>query len=114
MNIMGTIDTSQYKTLYIQAAKSYFNQIDSCVAALRANANDATALQNLHIAFHSLKGQNFAMGFTDLANTCLEVEHVCKNAMEKKIPVSPAVLAEIDEALPILKKAVTDYENSPR
>lgn len=71
---MTNTDLSSYKSLYLQTAKEYIEKITASLGQLLSDVSNKEALNNLHIASHSLKSQSQVMGFTDIADLCLRIE----------------------------------------
>ena len=73
---MVKVDLSGYKNLYLQTAKEYLNKLSVSLDELSRDVSNKEALNNLHIASHSLKSQSQVMGFIDIT--------VLSGAIEKK------------------------------
>ena len=67
---------SDYKNLYIQTAKEYVVSLLASYNKLVSDSQNKDALNQIHIASHSLKGQSQMMGFMDVT--------VLSGAIEKK------------------------------
>lgn len=63
---MGDVNLSDYKNLYLQTAKEYLEKMSVNLDQLSKDILDKEALNNLHIASHSLKSQSQVMGFMDV------------------------------------------------
>ena len=79
---MTPIDLGSYKSIYLQTAKEYIDKMSVSLEKLENNALDKEALNNLHIASHSLKSQSQVMGFIDIANICLGIEKRSDEALK--------------------------------
>jgi len=64
---MVQVNLSDYKNIYLQTAKEYLEKISLSLNQLSNNPLDKEALNNLHIASHSLKSQSQVMGFINIA-----------------------------------------------
>ena len=53
---MAQVNLADYKNLYLQTAKEYIDKISLSLNQLSNNSSDKEALNNLHVASHSLKG----------------------------------------------------------
>jgi chemotaxis protein histidine kinase CheA len=84
---MGQIDLSSYKSLYLQTAKEYIDKMLVSLDQLSSDVLDKKALNNLHIASHSLKGQSQVMGFVGIT--------ALSGVIEKK---SRDILTEVAQA----------------
>jgi len=71
---MGQIDVASYKNIYLQTAKEYLDKMSISLSTLANNVSDKEALNNLHIASHSLRSQSQVMGFENMANLSETIE----------------------------------------
>lgn len=92
---MVQIDLASYKSLYLQTAKEYVDKMFVCLGELIKDALDKEALNNLHIASHSLKSQSQVMGFSDIAEACLSVEKISDEALKGNGELTSDVIASI-------------------
>lgn len=79
---MAQVNLADYKNLYLQTAKEYIYKMLVSLDQLSSNTANKDALNNLHISSHSLKSQSQVMGFTDIANICLNIENISNNALQ--------------------------------
>ncbi len=79
---MATVDLSDYKNIYLQTAKEYIEKMSVSLDQLSSDISNKDALNNLHIASHSLKSQSQVMGFTDIADICLNIEKMSDDALK--------------------------------
>ena len=100
---MATTDLSDYKNLYLQTAKEYMNKMALSLNQLSDNASNKEALNDLHIASHSLKSQSQVMGYNDIANICLSIEKTSDDILDK--------IAQIDGKFIIFLKGSIDKIN---
>ena len=107
---MATADLSSYKTLYIQTAKEYVNKISVSLDKLSSNVLDKDALNNLHIASHSLKSQSQVMGFIDIANICLGIEKRSDEALKGISQLNSGNITSIKSLVDQVKQIL----NSPK
>ena len=79
---MVKVDLSCYKNLYLQTAKEYIDKMSVSLGQLSNNVSDKDALNNLHIASHSLKSQSQVMGYEDVADICLNIEKISNDTLQ--------------------------------
>lgn len=89
------LDLSDYRNLYLQTAKEYLDKMSVSLNQLSNDVSNKEALNNLHIASHSLKSQSQVMGFTNVANICLNVEKSSNDALEKTVQLDNETISEI-------------------
>jgi chemotaxis protein histidine kinase CheA len=63
---MAQVNLGDYKNLYIETVKKSINSLNELCDELTSNALDKEAIDNLHIASHSLKGRSQTMGFENI------------------------------------------------
>jgi chemotaxis protein histidine kinase CheA len=71
---MAQVNLGDYKNLYIETVKKSINSLNELCDELTSNALDKEAIDNLHIASHSLKGRSQTMGFENIAKTAEIIE----------------------------------------
>ena len=99
---MTPIDLGSYKSIYLQTAKEYINSLLAGCAKLASDSQDKEALNNLHIASHSLKTQSQVMGFINMASLSGVIEKISSLTLESGNKInsnSITVLRESVEAL---------------
>lgn len=104
---MGQTDLSDYKTLYLQTAKEYVGKMLISLGQLSNDVSNREALNNLHIASHSLKSQSQVMGFNDIASICLNIEKMSDDALKGIIQLN-------NENILNIKKKVEELDGSLR
>ena len=95
---MTPIDLGSYKSIYLQTAKEYIDKMSVSLEKLENNALDKEALNNLHIASHSLKSQSQVMGFIDIANICLGIEKRSDEALKGNSQLIHRDISDIKQA----------------
>lgn len=80
-------DFSEYKNLFLQTAQDYIGQIETALQTLKQNSSDSQAIETIHIAAHSLKSQNLAMGFTSSGNVFLKIEKLFEQLENEKTSI---------------------------
>lgn len=105
---MAQANLSDYKNLYIESVRESIKSLREQCDKLTNNILDKEALNNLHIASHSLKGRSQVMGFVDIANICLNIEKMSDDALKGIVQLSNENILEIkrsvEEVSEILQK----------
>ncbi len=78
---MAQVNLSDYKNLYLQTAKEYINKMLISLDKLTSDAFNKEALNDLHIASHSLRSQSQVMGYNDIAQLSKSLEEISNNAL---------------------------------
>lgn len=92
---MNNDDIIAYKDLFIQTANDYVHQLHDALHQLAVNPTDQKAIESIHIAAHSLKSQNLAMGFESNGKLFLGIEMLFDNIKNMHKTVS----SELQQAL---------------
>lgn len=81
---MGQTNLSDYKNLYLQTAKEYVGNLSSSYSKLLANSQNSEAIDSIHLDAHSLKGQSQVMGFTNIVNSCMNIDKIYSDIKDGK------------------------------
>lgn len=92
-------DLSNYKTLYTQTAKEYVNSLLAGCDKLVSDSKNKEAISQIHISSHSLKSQSQVMGFTDIANICLNIEKMSDDALKGIVQLNNENISEIKKSV---------------
>ncbi|MBI2613778.1 MAG: Hpt domain-containing protein [Candidatus Levybacteria bacterium] len=103
---MEPIDLGSYKSIYIKTAREYIKKMHTSLNELSTDVSNKEALNNLHIASHSLKSQSQVMGYNNIANICLNIENASNDSLKGSnqltadiIPNIKSLVKEIGEML---------------
>ena len=109
---MDNVDLSSYKSLYIETAKEYIGKISESIEKLNINLLDKEALNTLHVSSHSLKSQSQVMGFTDIANICLDIEKRSDEALKGNIQLIHKDISDIKQAVDEISLKLAQIEKA--
>ncbi len=101
---MTPIDLGSYKSIYLQTAKEYINSMFLNCDKLSNNLSDKEAINQVHISSHSLKSQSQVMGFTDIANICLNIEEMSNDALKGTVQLNTQIISGIKKSLKELEE----------
>src|SRR3989344_5037355 len=100
-NCMTNIDFTTYKTLYLQTAREHLSDIKKNLSLLNQTTEKQELIYEIFRLFHSLKSQNYFMGFEKTALLCKSFEgyfHKLKEGQAKyNTAVSEIILAVTDK-----------------
>ena len=98
---MTNIDFATYKTLYLHTAREHLSDIKKNLSLLNQSTEKQELIYEIFRLFHSLKSQNYFMGFEKTALLCKSVEgyfHKLKESQAKyNTAVSEIILAVTDK-----------------
>lgn len=96
---MAQVDLANYKSLYLQTAKEYVDSLLVSCSKLVSDLQDKEALNNLHIASHSLKSQSQVMGYNDVAQLSKSLEEISNDAILGNSPLTDNIMVNIKESI---------------
>jgi len=82
------MDTSQYKTLFLQEAEEHLKGISEELLKLENEPHAPSGIDNLFRHFHSIKGMAASMGYEAMAGFSHQLEDLLDAVRKKKIPLS--------------------------
>ena len=98
---MTNIDLAAYKSLYLKTAREHVNNLKKNLQLLNTDPTDKKAIFEMFRLFHSLKSQNFFMGFEKTAQLCKVFEDFFREINEGKktykLDMSNITFKTIDE-----------------
>jgi chemotaxis protein histidine kinase CheA len=113
MGNTNTIDLSTFKKLYVETARAYLETIKGVLDGT-VTSEDNTPLEQLHIAFHSLKSQSTAMGFQQTALFCGVLETFLKSRIDQQHVLSDAEQQVLIHAHDSLSESLTTIDTENR
>lgn len=107
---MAPIDLGSYKSIYLKTAREYIDKMSVSLDILYSDVSNKDALNNLHIASHSLKSQSQVMGFADVADLCLDIEKVSNDALQAGSQINNDLISVLKESLEKLRLLLSQIE----
>ena len=101
---------SDYKNLYIQTAKEYVEKMSLSLSQLSGDVSNKEALNNLHIASHSLKSQSQVMGFTDIASLSENIEKTSNDILNKVVQIDDKFMVFLKNSIDKISLSLTQIE----
>lgn len=92
---MAQVNLGDYKGLYLETAKEYLDKMLVSLDQLSNDALNKEALNNLHIASHSLKSQSQVMNYESVVKICLDIENISSNALQGVVQLNNEVILNI-------------------
>ena len=108
---MVKVDLSGYKNLYLQTAKEYLNKLSVSLDELSRDVSNKEALNNLHIASHSLKSQSQVMNCENVVEICLDIENVSSNALQGVIQLNNDAILNIQKEAGKLREMLKQVQH---
>ncbi|OGK10520.1 hypothetical protein A2767_04640 [Candidatus Roizmanbacteria bacterium RIFCSPHIGHO2_01_FULL_35_10] len=117
---MVHIDLATYKSLYLKTAREHVDNLKKNLELLNTDQSDKKAIFELFRLFHSLKSQNFFMGFEKTAHLCKIFEEFFRQINEGKkmykTEVSNVVstgIEKLENSLNLIDKNNSEPDLSP-
>ena len=111
---MVNLDLAKYKNLYLQTARDHIIDLKKNLALLDANPTDKQIIYEVFRLFHSLKSQNYFMGFEQTAKFCKVFEQFFRDINDGKKIYNPNLSDLILRALKKLEDSFIVIEQSSR
>ena len=111
---MDSVNLGNYKNLYLKTAKEYIEKISISLDQLSSDILNKEALNNLHIASHSLKSQSQMMGYADIANICLNIEKTSNDRLKGISQLNIQAISDIKKSVEKLQEMLKQVEDTPR
>ncbi len=86
---MDSFDIGSYKNIYLKSAKELVARID---LLLNGAVKDVS---ELHRLFHTIKGESFFMGYTELGNLCLKAEKELEHKLTTGSSLDPSEIEKL-------------------
>jgi len=111
---MTNLDLVTYKSLYLKTAREHVNDLKKNLALLNSNPTDKQPIYEVFRLFHSLKSQNYFMGFEKTAQLCKVFEQFFRDINDGKKIYNPNLSDLILRALKKLEDSFIAIEQSNR
>lgn len=104
------MDTSKYKTLYLQEVSGHLSGIESGLLALEKNPSDSSAIDQLFRFYHSIKGMSASMGYLPIMKLAHAQEDLLSTMRSGALQASAALISALLQSLDAMKKLVSAVE----
>lgn len=105
------MDTNNYRELFLKTASANLAKLRQGVVSLREPLPQLPALEQMHIAAHSLKGEGFAMGFQQFAAYSTVLEQYLKRVKESNESVSEPIILLLSSATEKLSQSLEQIKS---
>ncbi len=111
---MGSIDLAAYKNLYLQTAREHLSGLKKNLQLLNQDTANQQIVYELFRLFHSLKSQNYFMGFEKNAHLCKLFEGFFREIKEQKRIYDPVNSILILKAVALLENSLDLIEKESK
>lgn len=109
---MKPSDIAFYKDLFVHTASDYLENLSKNLASLKEDLNNKELINNIHIAFHSLGSQSFAMRYHSTSAFCRINEAILFKIKENRVVVSDELIQELIKSTEIVNNSVLNINSS--
>ena len=99
------MDTSKYKTLYLQEVSGHLSGIESGLLALEKNPSDSAVIDQLFRFYHSIKGMSASMGYMPIMKLA-HARRICSTMRPARCR-HPTLISALLQSLDAMKKLVS-------
>lgn len=104
-------DIAFYKDLFVHTANDYLENLSKNLASLKEDLSNKELINNIHIAFHSLGSQSFAMKYQSTSAFCRMNEALLFKIKENKILISNELIDELLKSVETIKNSVSNIDS---
>ena len=97
----------EIREVFVEEVQDELAGLAKSMPAWKADQNDFEKLKPVRRSFHTLKGSGRLVGALAMGEFSWKVENMLNRVLDKTIPVSPAVLACLDEAIAVLPQLLS-------
>ena len=97
----------EIREVFVEEVEDELAGLAKSLPAWKADQNDFEKLKPVRRSFHTLKGSGRLVGALAMGEFSWKVENMLNRVLDKSIPVSPAVLACLDEAVAVLPQLLS-------
>lgn len=97
----------EIREVFVEEVEDELLGLAKSMPAWKADQNDFEKLKPVRRSFHTLKGSGRLVGALAMGEFSWKVENMLNRVLDKTIPVSPAVLACLDEAIAVLPQLLS-------
>lgn len=105
-------DIIKYKSLYLETAKNYIENMQLNISFLLKGEQVQSAIKQVHIDAHSLKSQSQIMGYITLAKVSEIIEFIFNKAENENKQISQPDLIRIQSDITRLMDSLNQIKDS--
>ena len=109
---MLNTDLATYKNLYLQTAREHIADLKKNLLLLNHNPQNQLLVYEVFRLFHSLKSQNYFMGFKSTGNYCKTLETFFRKIKDRSNLYHPAIANLIFEAILLFENSLNRIEKT--
>lgn len=105
-------DLDRFKSLYLQTARAYINDMLRNIVLVKENFDNADAITVMHMASHSLTSQSLLMGYENIGHFSAILESVFKAKKENVYELNEEMLNNMESGIKKIQDSLANIEAS--
>ena len=108
------VDLSQYKSLFLEEARGYLQELNTLMLSLEKSPADENILNRIMAVSHTFKGISATMGYNHLAQLAHSLEDIFDFARKGQMAITKEMFSPLFRALDALECGVKDVDKNNR
>lgn len=104
------VDLSQYKSLFLEEARGYLQELNTLMLSLEKSPADENILNRIMAVAHTFKGISATMGYNHLAQLAHSLEDIFDYARKGQMAITKEMFSPLFRALDALEAGVKDVD----
>src|SRR3989338_4422442 len=100
------VDLSQYKSLFLEEARGYLQELNTLILSLEKSMDDEKILNRIMAVAHTFKGISATMGYNHLAQLAHSLEDIFDFARKGQFKITKEIFSPLFRALDALEEGV--------
>ena len=106
------VDLSQYKSLFLEEARGYLQELNTLILSLEKSMTDENILNRIMAVSHTFKGISATMGYNHLAQLAHSLEDIFDFARKGQFKITKEIFSPLFQALDALEEGVRNVNKN--
>ena len=106
------VDLSQYKSLFLEEARGYLQELNTLILSLEKSMTDENILNRIMAVSHTFKGISATMGYNHLAQLAHSLEDIFDYARKGQMAITKEMFSPLFRALDALEIGVKNIDKN--
>src|SRR3990172_13202454 len=106
------VDLSQYKSLFLEEARGYLQELNTLILSLEKSMTDENILNRIMAVSHTFKGISATMGYNHLAQLAHSLEDIFDFARKGQFKITKEIFSPLFRALDALEEGVRNVDKN--
>ena len=108
------VDLSQYKSLFLEEARGYLQELNTLILSLEKSMADENILNRIMAVAHTFKGISATMGYNHLAQLAHSLEDIFDFARKGQLKITKEMFSSLFRAVDALENGVKNIDKDNR